>query len=73
VVPRVDARSARGAVPAGNRERYDEADARKKDAIVALAVAKNRDAQEQPPQDSFVSPTQLTRLGFVYPPTIPRR
>jgi hypothetical protein len=57
----------------GIGERYDEADSREKKAILQLAVAKNRDAQEEPPKDPFVSPTLLTRLGFVYPPTMPWR
>lgn len=57
----------------GIGERYDEAKDREGDARVQWAVAKNRDSQEQPPQDPFVSPTLLTRLGFVYPPTIPWR
>ncbi len=57
----------------GIGERYSEADSRDKKAIVQLAGAKNRDAQEQPPQDPFVSPTLLTRLGFTYPPAIPWR
>jgi hypothetical protein len=43
-------------------------------AAMALSLdLSHRDAQEQLPQDPFISPTLRTRLGFVSPPTIPWR